>query len=380
VDAKGAEHFDVAQADGDVAAVLYDSKAFGVPNSGVMIQQAWGQAPRPWRKIGNGDRLRVEGRFTQPKVFPDAPSHPANVTFWYFVLLLHDCRHGADIWWCGRVFQSHLIPYDPKRDPPRTEGWQYGMAFPGENRTVLSPDMLLVETPVQAQAAGADWLSLCPGSARRSMTASTQERYYGFEISDAQMQRTLMEMERDRQAANLRNPGKPIGPVSTDPADYELRFMVIDIEGWGISDVARIGLSMRGLTVRNLKAPVTYNPEGRVEHADGSTISGWVSDRDDFNRPLEVRAYATGIRAERGADSLRIRGETATLVGVATADLPRDAAVAAQCGGNPNHGFSLPTPLALKDGRRHRVFVTTAGYPAGAAVELAGSPVVGPWQ
>ncbi len=379
-DAAGVEHADVAQADGNAAGVLYDSKAFGVPNSGVMVQQAWAVAPRPWRESGSGDRLRVEARFKQPKVFPDAPSHPANVTFWYFVLLLHDCRHGADIWWCGRVFQSHLLSYDPKRDPPRTEGWQYGMAFPDESRTVLSPEMLLVETPLQPQPAGADWLSLCPGSARRTMTASPEERYYGFEISDAQLQRTLMEMERDRQAANLRNPAKPIGPVSTDPADYELRFMVIDIEGWGISDVARIGLSMRGLTVRSLKAPVTYKPEGHVEHADGSTISGWVCDRDDFNRPLEVRAYATGLEAKRGGESLRIKGQTAALIAVATADLPRDASVAAQCGGNPNHGFSLPTPLALKDGRPHRVFVTTVGYPAGAAVELAGSPRAGPWQ
>ena len=194
------------------------------------------------------------------------------------------------------------------------------------------------------------------------------------------MQRTLIEMERDRRAANARNPGKPIGPVSTDPADYELRFMVIDIEGWGISDVARIGLSMRGLTVRSLKAPVTYKPEGQVERADGSAIVGWVSDRDDFNRPLEVRVYATGLEAKPGAESLRIVGETATLVAVASANLPRDAAVAAQCGGNANHGFSLPTPTALKDGKPHRVFVTTVGYPAGAAVELAGPPVAGAWR
>ena len=380
IDARGVAHFDLAQADGDAAAVLYDSKAFGVPNSGVMVQQAWAAAPRPWRKSGAGDRLRVEGRFTQPKVFADGPSHPANVTFWYFVLLLHDCRNHADIWWCGRVFQSHLISYEPKRDPPKTEGWQYGMAFPDENRTVLSPEMLLVETPVQPQPAGADWLSLCPGSASRTMTAFPQERYYGFEISADQMRRTLEQLERDRQAANQRNPGKPIGPVSTDPADFELRFMVIDIEGWGISDVARIGLKIRGLTVRSLRAPVAYSPEGRVEHADGTAISGWASDRDDFNRPLEVRVYATGVAAKPGTESLRIAGETVTLVGTTVADLPRDAAVAAQCGGNPNHGFSLPTTAALKDGKPHRVFVTTVGYPAGAAVQLVGPPAPGPWQ
>lgn len=104
------------------------------------------------------------------------------------------------------------------------------------------------------------------------------------------------------------------------------------------------------------------NPIGYFDAATCSNLAGWTCDQDSYTTPLTVKVYKDGPVG------------TGTLVGQATANLTREAGVANQCGGNAQHGFSVDTFSALKDGANHSLYVYGVNTGGGSDTLLSQSP------
>jgi hypothetical protein len=102
-------------------------------------------------------------------------------------------------------------------------------------------------------------------------------------------------------------------------------------------------------------------PYGVHEEAGCEALKGWACDAGDYDAPLRVEFYAE-------------KDGALALVASASAGLEREEAVAAECGGRPMHGFSLPTPASLKDGRSRVVYAYAVSPGAGSKARLLGSP------
>ncbi len=361
------QHCDAMQALYNIG-VLIDTTAYGSAVAGIHVYHGWQSSPRPWRSIAPQDKLRVSGYFKQPIVFPDGPGIDT-ISVWYYVLYLTDRTTRKSLWWGGGVFQSRDLPDPAQRTlayPWVSITWvDYGPTVPdGYSYTPLAPI--------------SPWLSPCSGSATFGYQAHATEYLYCLEISGSQFQSMLQNLNQTAAISDAQRPaGAPrFGTISEDPGNFDLGFFLVDIEAWGPGTVSKIALSMRELNVYSDK--FNFNPVGYLEtDAPGRVFSGWVCDADDYARPLDVHFYATNIP---GSGCPIIDGEVACFLAGTTANLPREQAVADNCGGYANHGFYLPFPSVLIDGRTHRVTAKPLNYPTGPNFDLNGSPVtVGPY-
>ena len=91
--------------------------------------------------------------------------------------------------------------------------------------------------------------------------------------------------------------------------------------------------------------PDAYDPVGWLDIADCDRIAGWAVDKDTLSTPMEVHIYKDGPAGAGG-----------TFVISAIADIYR-AGVNSYLNVTGNHGFSLPLPDSLKDGRQHTIYV-----------------------
>ena len=85
--------------------------------------------------------------------------------------------------------------------------------------------------------------------------------------------------------------------------------------------------------------PNAHNYQGFVDHAGCDTIFGWAADRNHLNTSITVTIYDNGIALP------------AVLANAFRSD------VAALLGDNGLHGFGIPTPTSMLDGRTHQVNV-----------------------
>ena len=86
-------------------------------------------------------------------------------------------------------------------------------------------------------------------------------------------------------------------------------------------------------------------PKGWHDVSTCEVSLGWACDPDHYSTPIKVHFYADAPHP------------SGTFLGESTANLVREAAVGAQCGGYSNHGFSFATPVSLKDGKTHQIYV-----------------------
>jgi hypothetical protein len=80
-----------------------------------------------------------------------------------------------------------------------------------------------------------------------------------------------------------------------------------------------------------------------VERADCEQISGWIWDKSEPDAAMKVdldsgKKYLLTITANQFRQDLAASGY-----------------------GNGRHGFSIPTPTELKDGRSHTIYLRVAG-------------------
>ncbi|MBU3958121.1 MAG: hypothetical protein KKB25_03525, partial [Nanoarchaeota archaeon] len=82
-------------------------------------------------------------------------------------------------------------------------------------------------------------------------------------------------------------------------------------------------------------------------------INGWTCDPDNYNQAIDVHFYKDGPAG------------VGTFMGSVSANQAREAAVGAQCGGNPNHGFSFQfsVPSSMKDGLPHPIYAYAIDIP-----------------
>ena len=117
--------------------------------------------------------------------------------------------------------------------------------------------------------------------------------------------------------------------------------------------------SVINVTVSNV-APDSV-PKGAYEAASCTVSTGWACDPDGYNQPVAVHFYLDGPAGQ------------GTNIGSADASVSR-ADIAAQCGGSAAHGFSFPTPAALKDGKAHTLYAYALNINVNNNPLLAGSP------
>lgn len=112
--------------------------------------------------------------------------------------------------------------------------------------------------------------------------------------------------------------------------------------------------------------PITIgsSPKGTHDTASCTVAEGWTCDADNYNEALRVDLY-DGPYAGSGAN----------LLGNTTANVTRESAVGAQCGGNVNHGFSFTIPNSIKDGQNHSIYAYAINASTtGSNILLSGSP------
>jgi len=111
--------------------------------------------------------------------------------------------------------------------------------------------------------------------------------------------------------------------------------------------------------------PCDQVPKGFHDGSTCSVVNGWTCDPDNYSLPLAVHFY---------------EGPGFTnFVGATTANVTREAAVGAECGGNSAHGFNFTPPSSLIDGNTHSIWaypinIDSSGNPTGYNPSLLGTP------
>ena len=105
-----------------------------------------------------------------------------------------------------------------------------------------------------------------------------------------------------------------------------------------------------------------FDPIGFHDTTSCTESSGWTCDANDYTSPLTVEFY-DGVKGAGG-----------TLIGSTLADVSREAAVGANCGGNRDHGFVFTTPQSIKDGIARDIYAYALNDGAGNDTLLTGSP------
>jgi len=102
-----------------------------------------------------------------------------------------------------------------------------------------------------------------------------------------------------------------------------------------------------------------FNPKGNHDAASCSVTTGWTCDPDNYAQAIDVHFYKDGPAGAGG-----------TFMGAVNANLAREAAVGALCGGNSNHGFSYNIPASIYDGVAHTIYAYAINIGGGTANPL----------
>src|SRR5262249_22752793 len=114
----------------------------------------------------------------------------------------------------------------------------------------------------------------------------------------------------------------------------------------------RVGtISVAGTAFKITQGTTLHNFQGFLDGAGCNVIAGWAWDGDDPNSTTSVDIY-----------------DGNTLIATAPAGMYREDLLNVL--GSPYHGFSFPTPVALKDSAIHSISVKIAG----TGILLGGGP------
>lgn len=119
-------------------------------------------------------------------------------------------------------------------------------------------------------------------------------------------------------------------------------------------------------------------PLGRHEAATCAATTGWTCDPNNFGQSTKIHVYVDAPSSSCQAGTVQqAKAKCKNFVDEFTANQSRPD-IASLCGGNAQHGFSIPIPTSLKDGKKHSLFVYAIddrafGIPADNPL-LEGSP------
>jgi|GEM_PF-6010475 len=130
-----------------------------------------------------------------------------------------------------------------------------------------------------------------------------------------------------------------------------------------IYKIFSFGAVLLAFSSAGLHVAYAIEAKGVLEVLDCSTYGGWICDEDKPNQPLKAHVYVDGVFYEE----------------ISAGDPRND--VAAVCGGNARHGFSVPTPSVYKNGVAHTFTVYAIGItPSGANAGSSYNPHIGTRQ
>ncbi len=104
--------------------------------------------------------------------------------------------------------------------------------------------------------------------------------------------------------------------------------------------------------------PGDSNPKGYLDNASCTQSQGWACDSSDYSQALQIHFYADGPAGAGGV-----------YIGSTTANQAREQAVADQCGGNPNHGYTFAYPAAYQSGN-HTIYAYAINVGTGSVNTL----------
>lgn len=99
------------------------------------------------------------------------------------------------------------------------------------------------------------------------------------------------------------------------------------------------------ITPQKISAQYYVAPKGFFDPSTCSTFNGWACDQDNYGQALRIDFYRDGPAGSGGI-----------FMGNTMANLTREAAVGAQCGGNSSHGFIYSPPNPPSDGLTHTIY------------------------
>ncbi|MCB9653623.1 MAG: right-handed parallel beta-helix repeat-containing protein [Deltaproteobacteria bacterium] len=143
-------------------------------------------------------------------------------------------------------------------------------------------------------------------------------------------------------------------------AVWSLSLLSLSIVGGGCGESSP---TTDDMSVTDDAAVANAVPFGWHDGINGRMTSGWTCDPNNLSVPLAIHFYDNG-----------------TFVGHTVANLVREPAVAAACGGFAAHGFNYELPATLFDGQRHVIYAFAINYPVNTPGVinplLSGSPKV----
>ncbi len=107
--------------------------------------------------------------------------------------------------------------------------------------------------------------------------------------------------------------------------------------------------------------PPNTPPRGYLDSAACAAVAGWAQDQDAPTTAIDVDVYFNGAAGAAGAEGVRI------VAGNARSDL-------CSAIGSCNHGYSMPVPVGLLDGKSHSVYAYGIDSQGEANTLLTGSP------
>lgn len=128
---------------------------------------------------------------------------------------------------------------------------------------------------------------------------------------------------------------------------------------FAVDDGGALRRELRGSPLDPKDAISGRLPVGAVAFTNNTQISGWAYDPDDESRSISVELYVDGQFVER---------QVANQSFAALVHNPQIK--------NPNHLWIFNVPLALRDGREHRLSVLAIDDESEAKPELSNSPAV----
>jgi hypothetical protein len=190
-----------------------------------------------------------------------------------------------------------------------------------------------------------------PDSNRQAVTVIL--RVDGEKVAEAKADRANAEL-RERRIAPHENVAfhLPWPAALNDGYDHTIQVFAVDNENESEHELDGSTRALAGDAGLSNEPPI-----GRFDILNRYTLAGWAWDPDAGEQAISVEVWVD-------------EQPVATVL----ANSRRQTLLSSRQTPTPNHGFVMPTPAELLDGRTHVVRVFALNFPRGPKVELPGSP------
>ena len=232
--------------------------------------------------------------------------------------------------YCNRTNNAQWDPY--RSDCSGLVSWAWGLSAPGRVTGQFAPFQTDISHAIQAQ------------DLRAGDAVNNSEHVMLFKAWTV----------AGKTATFIEEPGCS----SSTPYAHEFTSNVT-LNGSSIS-VAWNAMTFTAIRYDSIAVPDLL-PRGALDAAACDTITGWSQDEDTAPAPVTVDLTFDAPTGKPGSGSMQT---------VANVNRPDLCKAINSC----NHGFSVPTPLGLRDGQPHTIYAYGLDTNGGATSLLTGAP------